>query len=112
MKKEKRKAKISHLINWYFGNFCAKCGKIDSEEEDYGQKCLGKLNMIKDNLDVNEMTHKQFVNIVRNSSFCHPTTRKFCECELCKKHRISNKYWIKNWDGWNLRKRAIINEKI
>ncbi len=31
-----------------------------------------------------------------------PYTRKFCECKLCKRVGISNKYWIRNWEGWNL----------
>ena len=48
----KKPAKIQHLINRYFGNFCAKCGKIDSEQDEYGKKCYNNLMIIKDNLDV------------------------------------------------------------
>jgi len=101
-KKVKSKVKISHLVNWYFGNYCAKCGRIDLKEEDYGKKCFEKLKKIGENLNVEEMTHKEFINILRHSSFCHPFTRKFCECKLCNKFKISSKYWIRNWGGWNL----------
>ena len=66
IQKQKPKKKIDHLINWYFGNYCAKCGKIDLEEEDFGKKCLEKLQKIKECLDVSEMTHKEFINIIRH----------------------------------------------
>ena len=88
MQHEKQKVKIEHLVNWYFGNFCAKCGKIDLESEDFGKKCFEKLQKIKDNVKVEKMNNKQFVNIVRNSLFCHPTTRKFSECS---NHVVVNK---------------------
>lgn len=48
------------------------------------------------------MTHKEFINIMRHTDFCHPFTRKFHECEICKKFGVNNKYWIKHWKGWNL----------
>jgi len=99
---DKKPAKIQHLINWYFGNFCAKCGKIDSEQEEFGKKCYNKLLTIQDNVNADQMTHKEFVNLVRNTSFCHPSTRHFDDCATCKKFRINNNYWIRNWDGWNL----------
>lgn len=72
------------------------------EKEDFGKKCLRKLQKIKEGLDVSQMTHKEFINIIRHSSFCHPFTRKFDECGVCKKFGINNRYWIRNWDGWNL----------
>ena len=100
----KKPAKIQHLINWYFGNFCAKCGKIDLEQEEFGRECYNKLIVIKDNLNMDAMTHKEFVNIVRHSSFCNPFTRHFDDCPICKRFGISNKYWIRKWDGWNLTK--------
>ncbi len=102
IQKPKQKVKIDHLINWYFGNCCAKCGRIDLESGEYGQKCLRKIKEIKKSLEVDKMTHKQFVNIIRNTSFCHPFTRKFTECGTCKRFGINNNYWIKNWDGGNL----------
>lgn len=30
-------AKVEHLANWFFGNFCAKCAKVDDEGENYGK---------------------------------------------------------------------------
>ena len=98
----KKPAKILHLINWYFGNYCAKCGKIDLESEDFGKKCYNKLLIIRANLDVEEMTHKEFLGIVRHSFFCHPFARQFEDCPICRKFGINNRYWIKNWKGWNL----------
>ena len=101
--KPKKKYKIQYLINWYFGNYCAKCGRIDLESEDHGQKCMKKIEQIRDNLNTEEMTHKEFINIMRHTNFCHPFTRKFHECEICKRFGgLSDKYWIKNWKGWNL----------
>lgn len=98
----KKPAKISHLINWYFGNFCAKCGKIDLESEEFGRKCYKNLLVIKDNLNIDEMTHREFVDIIRHTIFCHPFTRHFDDCEICRKLGINNNYWKRNWDGWNL----------
>lgn len=43
----KKPAKIQHLINWYFSNFCAKCGKVDSEQEEHGRKCYNHLMISK-----------------------------------------------------------------
>lgn len=104
METQKPTKKIDHLINWYHGNYCAKCGRIDLSSEEYGQKCFKKMQQIKDNIEVKEMTYKQFVTIMRHTSFCKPFTRKFDDCVVCKKTGISNKYWIKDWTGWNLQK--------
>ena len=100
--KLKPKKSINHLVNWYHGNFCAKCERIDLEEEEYGKKCYELLMKVKNNILANEMTHKEFVNIIRHTSFCHPTTRHFEECSVCKMFGLNNKYWIRRWDGWNL----------
>ena len=105
----KKKYKKEHIINWYFGNCCAKCGKIDLETENYGRECYKKMKKIIEAIDSKEITHKEFVNIMRNSYFCHPSTRKFDECKLCKKFGISNKYWIRNWKGWNLQSRLCVS---
>ncbi len=80
----KRDVKIDHLINWYFGNFCAKCGFIDMEEENHGKDCWDKLYSLKEILP-DEMTHKEFINFVKNgTTFCKPIPRKFQECPICK----------------------------
>ena len=82
--KEKKPAKIEHLVNWYFGNFCAKCGRIDMDSENYGKKCYDKMQKIKDNINIKEMAHKEFVNIIRNTSFCKPLKRMFHKCKICE----------------------------
>ena len=88
IQKQKPKKKIDHLINWYFGNYCAKCGKIGLKSEDYGQKCLRKMKKIKEGLNISEMTHKEFIDIIRHNSFCHPFTRKFSECEVWERKKF------------------------
>ena len=98
----KKSYKKEHVLNWYFGNFCAKCEKVELESEDFGRKCFQKMEEIIENIEANEVTHQQFVSILRNSNFCHPNTREFCECKMCKRLGISNGYWIKDWKGWNL----------
>jgi hypothetical protein len=102
--KNKLRKNIDHLINWYHGNYCAKCGRIDMKSEEYGQKCMRKMEQIKDSLEVKEITYKQFISIMRHTSFCRPFTRKFDDCKVCKRLGISNNYGIKNWNGWNLSK--------
>ena len=103
----KKLYKKEHILNWYFGNYCAKCEKIDLEDENYGQKCFEKMKEVVKNIEANEITHKQFVDIIRNSDFCYPTTRKFCECKLCKFSGINNNYWVKNWKVWNLNVKTV-----
>jgi len=103
----KKSYKKEHILNWYFGNYCAKCGKVDSESENYGKECFEKMKEIMNNIDSDEITHKQFIEIIRNSDFCHPITRKFCECNLCKCSGINNNYWIKDWKGWNLNEKTV-----
>jgi hypothetical protein len=82
----KKKYKKEHIMNWYFGNYCAKCGKIDLKSEDYGRKCYKKMKEIIQGIDGEEITHKEFVNIIRNSSFCKFEKREFSNnCPICKK---------------------------
>ena len=88
----KKPYKKEHVLNWFFGNFCAKCGRIDLEFEDYGKRCYNKMKEVMQAINKAEIIHKEFVNIIRNSSFCHPSTRKFSECAICKKFGISDKY--------------------
>ena len=66
---DKTKAKVEHLVNWYFGNFCYRCARIDMASENYGKKCYDKMQKIKDNINVKEMTHKEFSSIIKNTSF-------------------------------------------
>lgn len=81
----KKPVNLKRLANWYFGNFCARCGNFDKEEMHYGKDCWDKLQTIAEKLKGQEMTHKEFVNLIRyNSSFCKPTKREFSECPICK----------------------------
>lgn len=89
----KRKAKVDHLINWYFGNFCARCGFIDMEDKKYGRDCQDKLHLLKELLP-EEMTHKEFINFVRNgTTFCRPIPREFHECPICKALGVPQRKW-------------------
>ena len=61
--KVKPKAKVEHLANWYFGNFCAM-------KYGHGRECYDKLHEIAKELTargINEMTHKEFCIIVREN---------------------------------------------
>lgn len=84
MKVTKKPAKIAHLVNWYFGNFCVRCGRIDLPEEDYGGYCIEKLHKLGDAIGVGEITHREFVRLVKEgTTFCNPTKRQFRECSIC-----------------------------
>ncbi len=87
----KNKAKIDHLINWYYGNFCAKCAFIDME--NHGKDCYDKLHSLKESLP-EEMTHKEFISFVRNgTTFCKPIPREFDECQICKALGVPQGRW-------------------
>lgn len=89
--KLKKPAKIEHLVNWYFGNFCARCGRIDGE--DYGRGCYEKLQAIGGRIKVKEMTHAEFVRIIKSGPFCRPVKREFKECPICKALGIPQRRW-------------------
>jgi hypothetical protein len=61
----KKPASMGRLANWYFGNFCVKCGRIESEKEEYGRLCHEKLHGLKDAVGVGEMTHQEYVGLVK-----------------------------------------------
>lgn len=92
----KKQAKVEHLANWYFGNFCVKCAKID-EEWDYEKSCWDKIHQIAENLKksgIEKMTHKEFTDLLKKgTTFCQPVKRKFKECELCKKLGVPQQRW-------------------
>lgn len=83
--KPKPKAKILHLINWYWGNFCVK-----HEESTRGH--YEELKRIALSWDIPEMTHKEFVFRIRQELKCNPNKRKFDECPICKKFGIRNRF--------------------
>ena len=82
--KIKRPVKIEHLINWYFGNFCIRCGKINLDTERYGKDCYDKMQKIKSGIEAEEMTHKEFVEIMKRTTFCRPIKREFSRCRICE----------------------------
>lgn len=87
--REKRKsAKIDHVANWYFGNFCSRCARIDSEEERYGRGCWNKIQKIAAEMKskgIDTITHKEFSVLIRSgTTFCKPIRREFNECPICK----------------------------
>lgn len=89
---QKKEVKIEHLVNWYFGNFCAKCGKIDDIKENYAKKCLDKIQLIVSMLKQNGteiLTYKEFLHLIRDQEFCKPIKRSFHECPICKKLGIN-----------------------
>lgn len=73
-------AKVEHLANWFFGNFCVRCARIDDERENYGKDCYDNIYKISDRLKadgMDMMTHKEFCIIVKSSLFCKPIKRVF-----------------------------------
>lgn len=85
--KIKKPVKVEHLARWFFGNFCAKCAKIDDKNENYGRKCLDKIHSIANKLKQSgqeSMTHKEFTILIKDQEFCKPVKRTFHECPICK----------------------------
>jgi len=83
--KQKPKVKIEYLINWYFGTFCYRCRRIDSKKDNYGRNCYNKIQKIGSSINLKELTHKQFREIIKNSLFCKPIKRQFSTCPICEK---------------------------
>lgn len=71
-----------NLSGWYFGNFCARCALIDAEETNYGKDHWEKLSELE--IRLGDVTHKEFVRIVKMSTFCKPIPRKFEKCRICE----------------------------
>jgi len=87
IEKVKKPAKVEHLANWFFGNFCVRCGRIDDENENHGKICYDKILTIANKLKqsgMEMMFHKEFSDLIRTSTFCKPTEREFHECKICK----------------------------
>ena len=89
-----KKANIGHLVNWFWGNYCAKCGKVDLD--DFGDECRRKIERMAREIGVEEIRYKDFVLIMRRSLFCKPFSRKFCECRTCRKFGLSDRYLVKD----------------
>ena len=89
--KMKKPAKIQHLVNWFFGNYCArKC----YEEVDKQRAHWEKLQELAKKLEGTEMTHSEFLSMIRNDrTICDLSDeewkkRKFSwkhtDCPICK----------------------------
>ncbi len=94
--KIKKPSGIEGVANWFFGNFCARCGKFDRECENYGKNCWDKIQAVKNGLKESGreyITHKKFARIIRISPFCKPTKREFHECPICKAFGIPQRRW-------------------
>ena len=88
----KQPQKISTLVNWFYGNYCTrKCyGDEQTQQEHYP-----KLRELAQKLEGTTMTHRQFLNLIRNDkTICNLSDdeckkRKFSwkntNCALCRK---------------------------
>jgi hypothetical protein len=76
--KPKPKAKIEHLINWYYGNFCVKHKHCTREHYE-------DLKRIALSWEIAEMTHKEFVLKIRQELKCCSVKREFHDCPICRK---------------------------
>jgi len=78
-----RAYKTEHITNWYYGNYCVRCGRIDIDGNQ-GRDCYDRLRSLNNALP-EELTHKEYVQYVKNKAgFCRPTPRTFHECPICK----------------------------
>lgn len=71
-------AKIQHLIDWYWGNYCVK-------HEDCTIEHYDELNKIALAWNINEMKHGEFITRIRQELVCNPTKIKFDHCPICEK---------------------------
>lgn len=92
--KVKKPVKMSHAINWYHGNVCIRCARIDMESEAYGRNCYDKLLALGKGIGTPEITHKEFVAIAKSSPFCKPIKRQFNDdCPICKAFGVPKRRW-------------------
>ena len=86
IKNKKSRTKVSHLANWYYGNFCAM-------KYGHGRECYDKLQELARKLEargIMKMTHKEFCIIARENLKCKPIKRKTDNCSICRAIGISN----------------------
>ena len=61
--KIKKAVKIKSLVNWFYGNYCTrKCYNNIGRQREHFEK----LQKLADNLDGLEMTHKDFLHMLRS----------------------------------------------
>ena len=59
----KKRAKIQHLVNWFYGNYCTrKC----YEEIEKQRKHWDRLQELAKKMDGIEMLHKEFLLMIRS----------------------------------------------
>lgn len=95
--KTKKPAKIEHVANWFFGNFCIRCGRVDSEQDNYGMTCRDNIQTIVKKLTESgqhKILHKEFSDLIKKgTTFCRPTKREFPDCPICKGLGIPQRGW-------------------
>lgn len=94
MNKIKKLAKIQTLVNWFYGNYCTrKCYEEIGKQKGH----WFKLQELAKKLEGIEMTHKEFLIMIRNDkTICDLSDeewkkRKFSwktDCEICRKLEI------------------------
>jgi hypothetical protein len=93
MEKEKPKWQLKRLKSMYFAMHCWKCKKWEISQEKYKQECEDNIQKIIDNLEIKEMTFRDFNNIIKNTTFCKFEKRDFSNnCPICKKLGITNNF--------------------
>jgi len=88
----KKPAKIQHLVNWFFSNYCTR--KCYEENEKAYQHWL-KLQELAKRLEGVEMTHSEFLSMIRNDkTICDLSDEEWrkrkwswkrTDCEICRK---------------------------
>ena len=88
----KKPAKVQHLANWFYGNYCTrKC--YDEIEKQRGH--WDKLQELAKRLEGAEMTHSEFLAMIRSDkTICNLSDEewkkrkgswKHSDCEICRK---------------------------
>ena len=87
----KKPAKIQHLVNWFYGNYCArKCyDEIGKQREHWD-----KLQDLAKRMEGAKMTHSEFLNMIRSDkTICDLSDEewkkrnfswKHTECPICR----------------------------
>lgn len=88
----KKPAKIQHLVNWFFGNYCTrKCyDEFEKQREHWD-----KLQELAKKMEGTEMTHKEFLSMIRSDKMIcdlsddewkrRKWSWKRSDCVICKK---------------------------
>ena len=79
--KERKQIKIEHLINWYYGNLAYRYENIDRD-------IYNKIKEITEKLETKELTHKEFVLLMKENLNIELIKKKPSECPICKKFGI------------------------